>query len=236
MALLRMDNLRVRNRLVLALALVLSMTMLAGPASATSVTRYDVEFAFDALGLPTGAVNGSWDEKTKRGICAWRELNGLPVSRLLPTAEERDLIVTQTKLPLPSKFKPGISINRQCQILYWVTINKTTGVKSLRGTFPVSTGQPGYDTSAGTFKIYREIPTWHESTLYEDAWMYRPKYFRGPAALHGSANDSLVKPYPASHGCVRMLHKHIDALWAAKVSINTPVYVYGTWTDPIRYS
>ena len=221
--------------------LILASSGLATPATAAdstavTVTRYDVEFAFDRLGLPTGAVNNTWDEKTKRGICAWRELNGLPISRLMPTDQERPLIVAQTKLPLPAKLKVGLSINRQCQILYWVTINKTTGMKSLRGTFPVSTGMPGYDTLPGTFSIYREITTWHESTLYEDAWMYRPKYFRGPAALHGSANDSLVKPYPASHGCVRMLHKHIDALWAAKVSIGTPVYVYGTWTDPIRWS
>ena len=219
-----------------ALALILVSALGVTPAEAVTVTRYDVEYAFDELGLPTGALNNSWDEKTKRGICAWRELNGLPISRLLPTDEERPLIVAQTKLPLPSKFKPGLSINRQCQVLYWVTINKTTGVKSLRGVFPVSTGLPGYDTKPGTFKIYREITTWHESTLYEDAWMYRPKYFRGPAALHGSATDSLVKPYPASHGCVRMLHKHVDALWAARVSINTPVYVYGEWTDPIRWS
>jgi hypothetical protein len=231
-----MDNSRVRKRLLIAFVAIFAAATLVSPASAAGITRYDVEYAFDELGLPTGAVNGTWDEKTKRGICAWRELNGLPISRLMPTDEERALIVAQTQLPVPAKLKPGISINRQCQILYWVTINKTTGVKTLRGTFPVSTGQPGYDTVPGAFKIYREIPTWHESTLYEDAWMYRPKYFRGPAALHGSANDSLVKPYPASHGCVRMLHKHIDALWAAKVSIDTPVYIYGTWTDPIRYS
>ncbi len=218
------------------MAIVLASLVGVTPVQATVVSRYDVEYAFDQLGLPTGALNNSWDEKTKRGICAWRELNGLPVSRQLPTDDERPLIVAQTKLPLPTKFKPGLSINRQCQVLYWVTINKTTGVKSLRGVFPVSTGQPGYDTVPGAFKIYREIPTWHESTLYEDAWMYRPKYFRGPAALHGSATDSLVKPYPASHGCVRMLHKHIDALWAAKVSIDTPIYIYGTWTDPIRWS
>jgi hypothetical protein len=218
------------------MAIVVASLVGITPVQATVVSRYDVEYTFDELGLPTGALNNSWDEKTKRGICAWRELNGLPVSRQLPTDDERPLIVAQTQLPLPTKFKPGLSINRQCQVLYWVTINKTTGIKSLRGVFPVSTGQPGYDTVPGAFKIYREITTWHESTLYEDAWMYRPKYFRGPAALHGSATDSLVKPYPASHGCVRMLHKHIDALWAAKVSINTPVYIYGAWTDPIRWS
>ena len=214
--------------------LVLTPVQAADPA--VMVSRYEVESAFDRLGLPTGAANNTWDEKTKRGICAWRELNGLPISRLMPTDEERLLIVEQTKLPLPAKLKVGLSINRQCQILYWVTRNKSTGLKSLRATFPVSTGMPGYDTPPGAFSINREITTWHESTLYEDAWMYRPKYFRGPAALHGSGSDSMVKPYPASHGCVRMLHKDIDVLWTAKVSIGTPVYIYGTWTDPIRWS
>jgi lipoprotein-anchoring transpeptidase ErfK/SrfK len=47
--------------------------------------------------------------------------------------------------------------------------------------------------------------------------------------VHGSATDALVLPYPASHGCVRMLHSAIDELWANGVGIGTKVLVYGNW-------
>ena len=59
--------------------------------------------------------------------------------------------------------------------------------------------------------------------------MYRPFFFNGGQALHGSSNDSLVKWYPASHGCVRMLHADIDALWDAGFGRGDRVYVYGAW-------
>lgn len=225
-------------RALAAAVLVISFGAVA-PSSATETTtftRFEIEYQLDELKLPTGAVNYRWDEKTKRGLCAWRELNGLPVHRKMPTVEEQALIMSTTKLPLPATLKVGLNINRQCQVLYWVTQNSTTLKKSLKGVFPVSSGAPGYDnTASGTYPIKRRINSWHESTLYEDAMMYRPMYFRGPVALHGSAVDSLVKPYPASHGCVRMLHKHIDAMWSGGVRIGTPVHIYGMWTDPIRW-
>jgi lipoprotein-anchoring transpeptidase ErfK/SrfK len=68
--------------------------------------------------------------------------------------------------------------------------------------------------------------------LYPDAWMYRPKYFAPSIALHGSATDALVKTYPASHGCVRMLHHHVDRLWKNDIGIGYRVIVKGEWVAP----
>ena len=53
--------------------------------------------------------------------------------------------------------------------------------------------------------------------------------FSGGQAMHGSATDALVRTYPASHGCVRMLHRDIDALQAGGVGNGTLVRVIGTW-------
>ena len=43
--------------------------------------------------------------------------------------------------------------------------------------------------------------------------MYRSLYFSGGQAIHGSHSDTYVVTYPASHGCVRMLHRDVDWLW-----------------------
>jgi lipoprotein-anchoring transpeptidase ErfK/SrfK len=71
--------------------------------------------------------------------------------------------------------------------------------------------------------------TWRYSTIYPEARMYKPMQFSGGQALHGSATDALVKTYPASHGCVRMLHRDIDALQAAGFGLGSLVKVIGYW-------
>jgi lipoprotein-anchoring transpeptidase ErfK/SrfK len=53
--------------------------------------------------------------------------------------------------------------------------------------------------------------------------------FSGGQALHGSATDRLVTTSPASHGCVRMLHRDIDALQSGGVDNGTLVRVFGAW-------
>jgi lipoprotein-anchoring transpeptidase ErfK/SrfK len=73
------------------------------------------------------------------------------------------------------------------------------------------------------------IDDWYESRSYPDGWMYRPQFFNMGQAIHGSSLDSAVHSYPASHGCVRMLHKDIDYLWANGFGKGSVVNVYGTW-------
>ncbi len=195
----------------------------------TPTAKLKVEESLAAIGLPVGAVDGIWTDETRRGICAWRELQGYEPDRKYPTYLERREIFKTRSLPKPAPIVVGLHINRECQTLYWVARNPLTGVRVFKAVMPVSSGQPGYETPEGNFKIQREIDSWHESSIYEDAWMYRPKYFADAVALHGSATDSLVKDYPASHGCVRMFHKDIDRLWKAGVSIGYRVFVYGDW-------
>jgi hypothetical protein len=117
--------------------------------------------------------------------------------------------------------RTGINVDRRCQQAY-VTRNGRI-IKVWRAT----TGKPGYRTRAGHWRVYRRINGWTESRLYPGAWMYRPLYFSGGQALHGSATDALVKPYPASHGCVRIWRRNVDWLWAnGYARIGTRVYVF----------
>lgn len=64
-------------------------------------------------------------------------------------------------------------------------------------------------TPRGTFAVYMERDYLHESTL-ELGSMYRPKYFTGAIAVHGSPS---IPPFPASHGCVRVSNAAMNWLW-----------------------
>ncbi|QAY70059.1 L,D-transpeptidase family protein [Xylanimonas protaetiae] len=78
-------------------------------------------------------------------------------------------------------------------------------------------------TNRGTFKVTSQENGMHASTL-ELGDMWRPKYFNGAIAVHGSGS---IPPYPASHGCVRVSNGAMNWLWDTwGMPIGTPVLVY----------
>lgn len=227
-------------RILTSLALAAATALLLAPAAtaaetsdtsappAVKVSYKQVEKKLNSLGIPAGPSDGRFDSQSARAACAWRELTGATVSRAKLTAAEKTAVMNTSSLTPLTSHGVGISINKQCQIAYWQDKDKNRQLR-LKGVFAASTGTSGHDTPAGHFRIQRQINGWHESTKYTGAMMYRPKYFNGGIALHGSYSDDLVHSYPASHGCVRMFHKDIDRLWKAGVDMGTPVHVYGTW-------
>jgi lipoprotein-anchoring transpeptidase ErfK/SrfK len=61
--------------------------------------------------------------------------------------------------------------------------------------------------------------------------MYHPMFFfpsRPGIALHGSVTNSLVEPYPASHGCVRVWRPQIHQIFNES-PLGTRVKVYGSY-------
>jgi peptidoglycan hydrolase-like protein with peptidoglycan-binding domain len=78
-------------------------------------------------------------------------------------------------------------------------------------------------TRGGLHEVYRERPVgWWEGDLGR---IYRPKYFSGGQAVHGSNN---VPNYPASHGCVRVSLPAMDFIWDQNLMpMHTPVWVHG---------
>ena len=118
----------------------------------------------------------------------------------------------------------GVNVSVTCQAVFWVGANR-----EYRRVMAASTGQAGLSHAAGHPPDLRTHQVWRYSTIYPEARMYKPMQFSGGQALHGSATDALVKTYPASHGCVRMLHRDIDAMQAGGVGNGTPVRVFGAW-------
>jgi lipoprotein-anchoring transpeptidase ErfK/SrfK len=182
------------------------------------------------LKLPITSADGRTDVNTVRSLCTWRDLTTGTSSRAAVRDRERQSIMATRQLPVRKGLVTGLNINLTCQTVIWVTQDPKSKERRIKAVYPASTGRGGFGTPTGTYRIYRETNRWHESTTYPGAMMYRPKYFRGGVALHGSISDTYVRSYPASSGCVRMLKKDVDTLWRSGVSVGTPVRVYGRWT------
>lgn len=87
--------------------------------------------------------------------------------------------------------------------------------------FNSSTGDASHRTPPGKFRIFRQINGLRIAPLGK---LWRPKYFNGGIALHGSPS---VPSYPASHGCVRLTDPEINFLWGTPWgNIGTTVWVY----------
>ena len=79
-------------------------------------------------------------------------------------------------------------------------------------------------TPRGNFTVVRQVDGTDYSTLGLGA-MFRPKYFHGGWAIHGSPS---VPPYPASHGCVRVSNDAINWIWDQfGAPVGTPILVHG---------
>ncbi len=230
-------------------ALLLTFAFAAPAHAALPSDALAIEASLARLGLPVGVVDGVWDKDTGRATCAWRELTGRESLRSWPTVSERQAVKATTALSIPKYMHLGININLQCQTAVWLvqdivevpmtSVDPTTGQtlsftidkpgRSIERVMPVSSGQAAFPTVPGTHVVGWSVNHWWQSTIYADGKMYRPFFFHRGQALHGSSSDDLVKWYPASHGCVRMLHSDIDALWAGGFGNGDTVFIYGIW-------
>lgn len=96
--------------------------------------------------------------------------------------------------------------------------------------WPVSTGQRGYDTPAGTYQPFR-MEADHFSREWDDAPMPHSIFFTQIGhAIHGSF-DTKRLGHPASHGCVRLRPDKAEILFKlvrAEKMANTRVVLTGT--------
>jgi lipoprotein-anchoring transpeptidase ErfK/SrfK len=210
----------------LVTTLLASAGVLVGvPQSAEAAsTAYRVEYRLKTLGYNPGTVDGVITSRTRQALCAWRETHGLPIGRYTLTSRDATSVLSATARPSTSRSN-GLYVNKTCQILYQVVDHK------YRRIVWVSTGKPGYETPGGTGYVWKKWAGWHTSSIYSGAQMYDSIYFRRDRpgiALHGSISNDLVKPYPASHGCVRVWRPAIHYIFQ-ETPIGRKVVVYGSY-------
>jgi hypothetical protein len=159
-------------------------------ASVAKTRALAVQTRLAQLGyLPSGAISGAMDERTRQAVVAFQAWEGL----------ERDGVASPAMLaraarprPLPgSGSRIEVHLDRQVALL-------VHGNKVVRAIH-VSSGAAATPTPTGDFRVYRkERESW---SVPFRVWLPWASYFDLGIAFHGYPD---VPAYPASHGCVRI--------------------------------
>jgi peptidoglycan hydrolase-like protein with peptidoglycan-binding domain len=185
------------------------------------------------LGFWLTAADGEYGLTTKQAVMAYEKYMGLNADGKVDQATA-DALTAMTQRPV-ARANSGtlVEVDKTKQLLYFVLGGQTAWILN------TSTGNgeeyteedkntPGEVitgvalTPSGLHKVNRERPDgWWEGDLGE---IYRPKYFVGGIAVHGSNS---IPNYPASHGCVRVSVPAMDWIWDSGIlPMGTPVWVH----------
>jgi hypothetical protein len=187
------------------------------------------------LGFWLMLIDGDYGSTTSQAVMAFQKYMGLEATASVDQATADALTLSTTRAVGKSN-EPGtlVEIDKDKQVLFIMNEGK------LLWALNISTGSGQYFleinqkdlvkwetgrslTPSGRYKINREKSDgWWDGDLGQ---IYRPKYFNGGIAIHGSRK---IPNYPASHGCVRVSTAAMDMIWASGlIPKKTPVWVYG---------
>jgi peptidoglycan hydrolase-like protein with peptidoglycan-binding domain len=186
------------------------------------------------LGFWLDGIDGKYGLATTQAVMAFQKYYGVSDRSGRVDQATADALNTVASKPRPQATEGDlIEVNKAAQVLHIIqggqaiwTINVSTG--SGRAYTEDSKKEPGKvlkgdaQTPDGMYKVNRErAEGWWEGELGK---LYRPKYFRGGIAVHGSNN---IPNYPASHGCVRVSTPAMDFIWAQNLMpLGIPVWVH----------
>jgi peptidoglycan hydrolase-like protein with peptidoglycan-binding domain len=174
------------------------------------------------LGFWLDAADGEYGWLTSQAVMAFQKTYG-GVFELKPTGnadEKTEAAMTLIDTRAQGTITTGdlIEVDKGRQVLFIIRGGKTlwvfnTSTGSEKPYTEVNQKQGGTIqgdavTPEGNFKVYSEYTNgWEKGQLGE---LYRPKYFKGGVAVHGSNS---IPEYPASHGCVRLTTTAMDWIW-----------------------
>lgn len=186
------------------------------------------------LGFWLSGVDGDYGLTTSQAVMAFQKYVGLEATGRVNQATADALTAAEWRAHALADAGTLIEINKDSQLLFivqngrtvWIINTSTGDGKPYEEEDQNTPGevQTGVSiTRNGLHAIYRErAEGWWEGDLGK---IYRPKYFSGGQAVHGSNN---VPNYPASHGCVRVSIPAMDYIWESNLMpIDTPVWVHG---------
>jgi len=187
------------------------------------------------LGFWLQSVNGDYGVTTSQAVMAFQKYMGLPATAEVDEATASLLTVADMRANGTATGGTLIEVDKDRQLLFVIrdgmttwTINVSTGSgipfrerdKTEWGKWIHGDAQ----TPDGIFLVDREREKgWHGGDLGD---IYRPKFFNGGIALHGSYE---IPNYPASHGCVRMSTAAMDMIWKDDIApIGMTVWVHSS--------
>ena len=178
----------------------------------------------DGLGFWLGTADGTYGQLTRQAVMAFQKAQGLGRDGVAGPAT---LAAVQTAVrPAPREGGSHLEIDLDRQLLLVVQDGQTrwalnTSTGNGEAYAAPSGGRAVATTPRGDFTITRHIDGLREAPL---GTLYRPKYFHGGIALHGSGS---IPAQPASHGCARVTNAAMDLLWSSgTAALGTRVLVY----------
>jgi lipoprotein-anchoring transpeptidase ErfK/SrfK len=186
------------------------------------------------LGFWLHSSDGTFDDTTRQAVMAFQKYYQLRPTGSISTATA--FLLERMEIPATAieNRKTLAEVDKTRQLLFLVQDGVTTHVLNTSTGDDREYTEPDSNTPdvmitdtaitpVGTFRINRERPDgWWIGDLGQ---IYRPKYFIGGVAIHGSLS---VPAYPASHGCVRVSVAAMDMIWEQEIlPRGTTVVVYG---------
>jgi lipoprotein-anchoring transpeptidase ErfK/SrfK len=189
----------------------------SGPATAV------VQLRLLQLGFWNEGADGNYGKTTQQAVMAFQKYLHLPTTGKVDADTAAWLQALDTKAHGQADTGTLVEVDKGNQLLFFIVDGKTQWVLNTS----TATGQPYSEedkntpgeiqtgisiTPDGLWKTNRERPEgWWEGDLGQ---IYRPKYFHGGVAVHGSNS---IPDYPASHGCVRVSVQAMDWVWATNM-------------------
>ena len=186
------------------------------------------------LGFWLSGVDGGYGLTTRQAVMAFQKYAGIPASGEVDDATAMILTGMTEQAHGTADAGTLVEIDKQRQLLFFIVDGYThwifnTSTGNGQEYEEVDQNSPGESikgvsiTPDGLHQVNRErVEGWWEGDLGE---IYRPKYFVGGVAVHGSNS---VPNYPASHGCVRVTVEAMDFIWDSGIMpMNIPVWVHG---------
>jgi peptidoglycan hydrolase-like protein with peptidoglycan-binding domain len=203
-----------------------------GSSSGGETTR--AQWRLLELGFWLQNANGEFGLTTRQAVMAFQKFYGLSADGVIGP-ETAALMSSITEKPR-ARAEAGtlVEVDKSRQVLFFVIdgatqwiLNTSTGsevpYEEVNKKDPTKIERGSSITPVGLHAVNRErAEGWWEGDLGE---IYRPKYFVGGIAVHGSNS---IPNYPASHGCVRVSVPAMDWIWeSGLMPIDTPVWVHG---------
>ncbi|TKK86110.1 murein L,D-transpeptidase [Herbidospora galbida] len=187
----------------------------------TSAANRRLQKDLSALGYFTGPWNGYYGPDLAQAMFAVQKVNGLKTTARW--SEEVDRKIRRGWVPVARSTSGNlVEVDLRRQLMMVVRGGKVVKVfNTSSGNGKPYGGGKIATTPRGVFTVQRQVDKMEKSPL---GLLYRPKYFHGGYAIHGSG---YVPPKPASHGCVRVSYEAMNWLWkTGSLPIGGKVWIY----------
>ena len=187
------------------------------------------------LGFWVQSVDGDFGLTTRQAVMAAQKYFGLPATSSVDDDTAFALSSAAARPHARADQGTLVEIDKSKQLAFFVINGVTEWVLNVSTGSEIPYSEPNQNdpetieegdsiTDPGLFKVDRErAEGWWDGDLGS---IYRPKYFNGGIAVHGSQS---IPNYPASHGCVRVSTPAMDWIWDEELMpIGSPVWVYGS--------